>query len=63
VINATGSALNTVNTSNLYIKPVHSFGIASGGTTANVITIGGYNFGLLYCNVQTGQICVIGQTP
>jgi hypothetical protein len=62
IINASGSELNSSNVSNTYIKPIHSFGGIINGATSNVIFSGGYNYGVVYCNVQTGQICVVGQS-
>ena len=61
VLNASGQDLFGAHTSNTYIRPIHSFNISGVGTTSNVINVNGLKYGLLYCNVQTGQICVIGQ--
>jgi hypothetical protein len=61
VLNASGQNIYGAHTSNTYIKPIHSFNISGVGTTSNVINVNGLNYGLLYCNVQTGQICVVGQ--
>ena len=65
ILNATGSALNSTNVSNTYIKPIHCFSPPHGaaGATSNIITVGSYNYGVVYCNVQTGQLCVVGQDP
>ncbi len=65
IINATGSELNSSNVSNTYIKPIHSLGLDSGvggAPSTNVfLHTNGFIYGQLYCNVQTGQICVVGQ--
>lgn len=67
VINATGSSFpdpGTIETNNVYISSIHNLDIDTGlgGTPdANVISVGGRVYGMMYCNVETGQICVIGQ--
>jgi hypothetical protein len=66
VINATGSFFpeaGFAQASNVYISSIHNFGATgSGAPTANVFFYGSKSYGLLYCNVETGHIMVIGQS-
>ena len=66
VINASGSSFpepGFAQPSNVYISSIYNLGTGSGAPSANVITYGTKNYGLMYCNVETGHIMVIGQSP
>ena len=60
VINATGATFPAagVERSNVYISNIFNL---NGTSTGNLATVGGRLYGAMYCNVQTGQICVIAQ--
>jgi hypothetical protein len=46
---------------NVYVSNIYNLNINGNTPDSNVISVGDSNYGLLYCNVQTGHIIVIGQ--
>lgn len=61
VINASGvtfPAQGVAQRSNVYISNIFNLNTTP---TGNLATVGGRLYGAMYCNVQTGQICVIAQ--